>query len=450
MLPAKAQLRHFLAQIISDKERQGHVTAGLLDELAKLPERYDALDAFAHRLATLPLRPDWPYVEPNKLDDVWDECDPNRPLKSLKTFKPADISERAGFAFLSSVCGCILGKPLEVNPTLAQIRQAAEKVGEWPLRDYVSEAMLVALRRRHGDAVDTTRETIRYVAADDDINYTLLGMLMIEKYGIQFTQNQLQHLWIANLPVGWCWGPERSINIKAGLRLLGKDSRPDPFEEWGSVWNPGDELDGALIRADAYGYACAGNPALAAELAWRDASLTHRRTGIYGTMFAAAAIATAFAVEDPLEIFVIANQFVPRKSRFHAVVEDSIQRVRAAGNWIEGYEAVHNQYKEYDQGRIYQEIGTVINTLQFAKDVGHGICMQVSQGNDTDSFGCTAGSILGAFFGPGHLEARWYKPFNDTIHTTLAEFHEQKLSEVIRRMGALPGRVTAELAGEKQ
>ena len=38
-----------------------------------------------------------------------------------------------------------------------------------------------------------------------------------------------------------------------------------------------------MIRADAYGYACPGRPELAAELAWRDAGLTHRRTGIYGT-----------------------------------------------------------------------------------------------------------------------------------------------------------------------
>jgi hypothetical protein len=47
-----------------------------------------------------------------------------------------------------------------------------------------------------------------------------------------------------------------------------------------AVLNPKDEYCGALIRADAYGYACPGRPALAAELAWRDASLTHRRTGI--------------------------------------------------------------------------------------------------------------------------------------------------------------------------
>ena len=50
---------------------------------------------------------------------------------------------------------------------------------------------------------------------------------------------------------------------------------------------------GALIRADGFGYACAGDPRKAAELAYRDAYLTHRRNGIYGEMLFAAAIAAA-------------------------------------------------------------------------------------------------------------------------------------------------------------
>ena len=67
------------------------------------------------------------------------------------------------------------------------------------------------------------------------------------------------------------------------------------------------------------------------------------------------------------------------------------------------------------------------------------------QGNDTDSFGATAGSILGAYFGPGHLARRWLKPFNDDMHTALAWFHERSLAALAKRMGELPGRVAAEL-----
>jgi hypothetical protein len=68
------------------------------------------------------------------------------------------------------------------------------------------------------------------------------------------------------------------------------------------------------------------------------------------------------------------------------------------------------------------------------------------QGQDTDCYGELIGSILGAYFGPGHLEERWLAPFNDEIRTGLACFYEQSLSEVAKRMGKLPRRIAAEIA----
>jgi hypothetical protein len=60
------------------------------------------------------------------------------------------------------------------------------------------------------------------------------------------------------------------------------------------------------------------------------------------------------------------------------------------------------------------------------------------QGNDTDSFGATAGSLLGVYFGSDSLEARWLEPFQDRIHTGLSNFHEQQLSRLAERIGRLP------------
>ncbi len=188
---------------------------------------------------------------------------------------------------------------------------------------------------------------------------------------------------------------------------------------------------------DAYSYACPGNPALAAELAWRDASLTHRRTGTYAAMFVAAAIATAFVAKGPLEIFETALKFVPRRSRFYAIVADLLDEVSQASNWLEAYQRIHDKYHQYDHCWVYQEIGTLINSLHFAENVGDGICKQVMQGNDTDSFGARAGSILGAYFGPEYLEHRWIEPFGDDMRTKLAGFPERSLSKLAARMGAL-------------
>ena len=163
-------------------------------------------------------------------------------------------------------------------------------------------------------------------------------------------------------------------------------------------------------------------------------------------MFVADAIAAAQVLDDRLSIVETAPQFVPRRSRFYEMTADALSEVRQAGDWLDGYERVHRKYHTYGHGLIYQEVGTLINTLRFAQDVGDGICKQVSQGNDTDSFGATAGSLLRAYFGPGHLEPRWLEPFNDDIHTALAWFYVRSLSKLAERMAALPKRVAAEIA----
>ena len=146
-----------------------------------------------------------------------------------------------------------------------------------------------------------------------------------------------------------------------------------------------------------------------------------------------------------MDIFETALKFVPQRSRFYEIVADSLNEVRQATDWLDGYDRIHGKYAQYGHCLVYQEVGTLINTLRFAESVGDGICKQVSQGNDTDSFGATAGSILGAYFGPGYLEDRWLAPFNDDFRCALARFDEQSLSRLAKRMGALPRRISGQL-----
>ena len=450
MLPTFDVLREQLHSVIANKAEQGHVTEGLDAELDTLPDSYDTLAGFASQLADLPLVSDWPYVEPSELDDIWNEADPERPLGAIATVDLDDSVRRVEAAFLGSVCGCVLGKPLEVRLTGEEIRAGLEQTGEWPLTQYVPERIRDVLARVHRSWPETVRERIAYVAPDDDINYTIMGMLVLEQFGIGFTQGDLRDLWLRHLPIMTTFGPERTTLLKAGVHSL-KGSltvtggTPEEITSWSEAINPGEELCGALIRADAYGYACPGRPALAAELAWRDSHFTHRRTGIYGAMFVAAAIAAAQVVDDRMAIFETALRFVPQRSRFYERVSDCLAQVRSASDWEDGYNRIHARYGEYGHCRIYQEAGTLINTLRFAEDVGRGICIQVSQGADTDSFGATSGSLLGAYFGPGHLEQRWLDPLNDDIHSGMAWFFERSLAGLARRMGELPKRVAAEL-----
>jgi len=456
-----ATLRERLHAVILNKGEQGYVTEGLDKELDSLPDSYDRLIEFAEGLASLSVRSDWKYVEPNDLDGIWAEASPNRPVGQIADVNLDDSTRRVEAAFLGSICGCILGKPLEARFTGHEIRKALQQIGEWPLNQYVSKQIESVLPRVHRSFPETAREYIRYVAPDDDINYTIMGMLILERFGPDFTHANMKELWLHHLPISTTFGPERTLLLQSGAESFDIQHRdyfadkggvglsgvlvPDESESFLNVFNdimnPGAELCGAAIRADAYGYACPGNPEMAASLAWKDASFTHKGTGIYGTMFIAAVIACAQVMHDRVDIIETALRFVPRRSRFYERVSASLKDVRESGDWEEAYAKINNKFGEYGHCRIYQEIGMLINTFSFAENVGHGICIQVSQGADTDSFGATSGSILGAYFGPGHLESRWLELFNDDIHSGLAWFFERSLSKLGIRMGRLPSTV---------
>ena len=435
MLPDLSLLRALVGYVLADKEEQGHETVGLQAALDATPDSYDDLLAFAVALSELPLREDWPWDEPSDLAGIVGVA------AFPRTVVPAgDVSARIETAFLARVSGCILGKPFEFDPTLAELRGVLEPAGEWPLRDYVTTATNGRLRAPQPQWPELVREQITHVAEDDDINYTVLAMLLLEQHGAGFTADDLRRQWLFQLPVLATFGPERTQLLSAGIAsLLGT---PGPLSA--DVLNPFDEHCGALIRADAYGYACPGNPALAAELAHRDAFVTHRRTGVYATMLVAAAISVALVSEpsDRLGPWRAALSYVPPNSRFASIVRDSLASVEQASDWLDGYERIHGAYAEFSHCRVYQEIGTLLNTSRFARDVGDGIGMQVCQGNDTDSFGATAGSYLGALLGPtGFDREHWTGRFDDDIHLALATCHIRSLSELAARMGQLPLRL---------
>lgn len=434
---SKAQLRTLLYLDILERIKQGYDAEAFLHELEELPDSYDALMDMAVRLKNTQKRSDWRYEEPDEPDTVMAACHSGRETGCIAMIPAEEATRRVKAAFMASVCACILGKPLEESPcgTLWDIRKAAQEAGEWPIREYFSEKMLEFWGRRNQSWVETVRGRINHVASDDDITYSICGMLLLEAKGIDFTHDDMRQLWIENLPIYTCWGPERNILLKAGIASL-VPGIPAETDVWPDILNPGQEYCGALIRADAYGYACPGNPELAARLAFRDASFTHRKSGVYGAMFIAAAIAAAFIAKEPLAIFDMALQYVPQNSRFHEMVSEALELVRTASSFDEGYERVHNRFSEYGACRIFQELGTIFNTLKFAGNVEEGIGLQVAQGNDTDSFGCSCGSILGAYYGE-QLPDRWTAPFEDRLHTTMGNFHETRFSAVVERMGKL-------------
>ncbi len=441
MLPTKQQLADILRKVIEAMHVQGYDTAGMASRL-DAPMTYDQLIDFSEELRRLPMRSDWAYNEPVLFDDIEREMAPGREACLRESIDVEECEKKAEAAFLGSVLGCILGKPLEVNPSYSELKAAGLQSGQWPIDEFISDSFLQKLGRRHPSWTETAKGCIRYVAADDDLNYSVLGMINLEDHGLSLDLDGVKNTWLKHQCLNFVFGPERKISacIAADHFWKGEEDRHEPdeyYRSWADTFNPGNELCGAAIRADAYGYAFPGRPDLAARYACIDASFTHRRTGVYSTMFIAAAIAGMFYAHDPVQPFIDALKFVPQKSRFAANTRSCIEYVVHSRSFEEGYERIHQRFGQYDHCMLYQEVGTLINTLKYARDVWDGVCRQVMQGNDTDSFGCTAGSLLGARFGYEGLDTRRLEVFNDLIHISLADFYEFSLSGLAARMGRL-------------
>ncbi|HUR78118.1 MAG TPA: ADP-ribosylglycohydrolase family protein [Acidimicrobiales bacterium] len=447
------QIRGALATCIDEAAAQGVDDGGLHDELNAVPDSFDALYAFADYLATRPLRADWPFVEPLLFEDIRAEWSPEATVDDLAAAMSAgEKAARVEAAFYGRVAGCILGKPVEVMPTAEQLKDALEPLGQWPLRGWVPEAALDKLdglsgRWRQPQWVDTVEGRISFVAGDDDINYCVLATLLIERRGAAFTGADVQQQWQLQLSPAVTFGPERTMLLRRGA--AGNNYAPVDEGDalrWPTVLNPGSELCGAFIRVDAYAWAALGRPALAAELAWRDAATTHVRTGVYSSMWIAALLAATPFVDAWDDLARLALAYVPQRSRFADVVRESIDDVASADDWWSANRALVARRPDAGHCMITQEVGTLLNTLRFAGDTGEGICLQVSQGNDTDSFGATAGSVLGLRFGTGGLDhEKWITPFNDDLRLAMVLPPERSLCAMAARAARLPERVAADL-----
>ncbi|MFC4117564.1 ADP-ribosylglycohydrolase family protein [Nonomuraea zeae] len=349
----------------------------LLDELAAVPSPLDEPSELAAVIAACP---SWP----RPADAV--EVDPARVLG----------------AWLGRAAGCVLGKPVEKIPR-AGIREIAEATGNWPIRGWFTAKGLpddVAARwpwnRR--SAVNSLAENIDGVPEDDDLNYPLLALSVLERHGRGFTTADVAKLWLDELPAGRTFTAERVAyrNLLDGIEPPGTATYRNPFREW----------IGALIRTDVYGWINPGDPGAAAELAWRDARLTHTANGIYGAMFVAAMCAASLVATSAEEVVRAGLSVVPRRSRLHQAVSLAVEDAAREDDFERVIDRLHERH-----GNLHW-VHTINNAALIAATLIHGrgdftatIAGAVAGGWDTDSAGATAGSIAGAL--NGGVPERW-------------------------------------------
>ena len=391
---------------------------------AILSESEKALRSALAKLKKLPIDRKLAKKEPSDLASIR-ALRPAGPRRMWTEFRAAEYRRRVEGALLGRMAGCTLGAPVEGWP-ISNMQKLAEENGDaFPPADYWS-AVPNGLQPRYGMSLrrDYTRKWMDGVPVDDDLAYTLLGLLVVEDFGPDFSIEDNGRAWVKYLPRA-CTAEDVALkNLKAGVPAKKAAERANPFCEW----------IGADIRSDPWGYMAPGWPEKAADMAYRDAFLSHRRQGIYGEMFFAAAISAAFAVDDPVEALQIGLTEIPRGCALAKAVKWALGVAPKIRDYQQARDAVEDRFKGMHSVHTVNNacltvLGITIGGTDYTRVIGETVAM----GMDNDCTAATAGSIVGAVVGKKGIPAQWHKNFNNTVRSYLIGKKRFSITGLIRR-----------------
>jgi ADP-ribosylglycohydrolase len=420
-------LRETLTEELAERREAGYDVAPVEEPVRAAldggaPEEMERALA---RLEELPLRPDWPFEEPSTLDEIR-RMRPAAPEVPPLSLGDAEFRDRLHGAWLGRCAGCNLGKPVE-GWTRSRIRRYLDVTEAHPIRDY-----LPALDDPPDDLQlndcwpETTRGNVEFMARDDDIDYTILGLHVLEESGLDFSPEDVAAEWLDHLPFNQVYTAERVAyrNLVVGLRPPETGRHRNPYREW----------IGAQIRADAWGYVCPGDPDRASALAFKDASVSHTQNGIYGEMWVAALIAAAFVTDDVGRALEISLGCLPERSRLVDALRRVIDLHSSGVDWEQGRDDIEERYGHYSRVHTVNNAALVAAALLWGEgDYSRTIGLAVEGGWDTDCNGATAGSVFGAMHGTERLPSHWIRPLNDLVRSAILGFDGAALSDLADR-----------------
>lgn len=378
---------------------------------------------------SLPMRNDVDLCEPDDLQEI-------RKTASgwQNTHSKLDancLPERVKGAWLGRICGCLLGKPFEGKMT-EDFVPLLKATDNYPIHRYLTKQDLLdcpAEKFKVADLTSMLADTIECAPVDDDTNYTVMAGEIIERYGRDFTPENVAQTWLALQGKDAYCTAERVAyrNFVAGYHPPQSAHYKNPYREW----------IGAQIRTDYYGYINPGNPTLAAEMAWRDASISHTKNGIYGAMYAAALVAAAAVCTNVQDIIHAAMAQIPVKSRLYRAVE-RIEKMHQQGKTVEAvFEDIHSRY---DQHNWHDWTHTISNAeiVTAALLYGFGsfetsVGLAVQHGFDTDCNGATVGSVVGMFYGAEFIEDKWTAPLHGMLNTSIFGVSKIAIDDLVER-----------------
>ncbi|WP_319945695.1 ADP-ribosylglycohydrolase family protein [Nocardia macrotermitis] len=383
------------------------------------------------RVEAAPRDPGWPYDE--AAGAILPAALPRSPVH------PTHLYDRVHGGWLGRCVGCTLGKPLENGFAWSprHIRSYLEQAGAYPLADYVPvlSPMPEGYRLAPGWP-ESVRGRIEGCPRDDDLDHPVLSLHLLEQQGIEFTAADVAAEWLARLPFLQTFTADRVAyrNLIDGLEPPATATYRNPYREW----------IGAMVRADVFGYVCPGDPARAADLAARDASVSHTGNGAWAAIWVAALTAAAFTADSAVEAIHLAQQTIPEHSRLAVALAQVLADHERGIGYDQAVATVHARHGHYSWvhaigNACLVAVGLLWGEGDFTRTIG----LTAQAGWDTGSTAATAGSIAGILLGANAIPPHWTDPLSDRLSTAVSGYDNVRISDLARRTFDLARRQVA-------
>lgn len=322
---------------------------------------------------------------------------------------PNDYLERVYAGVLGKIIGVYLGRPFEgwsydrIMAELGEIGYYVHKQRKAPL-----------------------------IVTDDDISGTFTFLRALPDYGNDcgVTPAQIGQTWlnyiIERRTILWWGGLGNSTEHTAFLRL--KDGVPAP--ESGSIARNGKvvaEQIGSQIFIDGWAMVAPGDPALAADLARRAASVSHDGEAIYGAQVIAAMEAQAFVEPDLHKLIDCAVGFIPKDSIIYRLIADLREWRDEIADWRQARELLQANYGYDKYGgncHMVPNHGVIMLGLLYGDDdFQKSLLITNTAGWDTDCNSGNVGCLLGIKNGLAAIDSGpdWRGPVADRMYLPTAD-----------------------------
>jgi ADP-ribosylglycohydrolase len=430
-----AEFTNIVQMEIQQRDEEGYDVEACREEFhSRQNWSKNKLYSLYHDVLSCPPRASFQYQEPDTYNEILNSRPPG-PRQAAVTFTADSLYDRIYGGWLGRSIGCVLGKPVECGWSKNKVEQYLKLSGSYPLNNFIQRVVPPHPEFEYNPESDGFfLGEIEGVPCDDDTDYSVLSLHILESRGIKFTTSDVATEWLGHLPYFRTYTAERFAYRNLVMNVL-----PDAAAV---TMNPAREFIGARIRSDVYGFITPGKSEMAAWLAYKDAALTHTKNGIYSAMFMAAMIAWSFVTNDMEEIIEVGLSEIPKKSRLAEAVHNVVKIYRETGDWEIAYDRLLIQYGSYHPVHsINNTVITVLALLDSQNNYDRAICTAVSCGLDTDCNGANTGSVAGIINGAQRIDQKWTVPLQDTLYTTISQWRERRISALARRTAKIASNV---------